>query len=202
MRLIRFVTPLVILACLSQPLSAETADRADAAISKAETLEQNTATEGHVSPADSADAITKAEARAVDPTGEGPLDDAITCLARSIYWEAKGEATASMEAVASVVLNRLADGGFPETVCGVVKQGSEQGSCQFSWWCDGRSDTAQEEAPYQVATEVARKALNGQLKDRTDGALYFHDRRVVPNWANIFVKTAETGDLLFYKPNE
>ncbi|MEH6386644.1 cell wall hydrolase [Pseudomonas profundi] len=201
MRLIRIAIYLTALTCISQPLAAERAERAEAAINKAETLEQITVDEGDVSRAASADAITKAEARAVDPAGEAPLDDAITCLARSIYWEAKGETTASMEAVASVVMNRLADSSFPKTVCDVVKQGSEQGSCQFSWWCDGRSDTVQEEAPYRIATEVARQALNGQLKDRTKGALYFHDRRVAPGWADIFTKTAEAGDLLFYRPD-
>lgn len=201
MRLVRLAIYLTALTCLSQPLAADMAERAETAIGKAETLEQNTAEEGDVTRADPGDTITKAESRAVDPAGEAPLEDAITCLARSIYWEAKGDGAASMEAVASVVMNRLADGGFPETVCEVVKQGSEQGSCQFSWWCDGRSDTVQEEAPYQIATEIARKALNGQLKDRTDGALYFHDRSVAPGWADTFTKTAETGDLLFYKPN-
>ncbi|WP_150303387.1 cell wall hydrolase [Pseudomonas saliphila] len=201
MRLTRIAIYLTALTCLSQPLSADMAERAEAAITKAETLEQNTAEQGDVTRADPDDTITKAESRAVDPAGEAPLDDAITCLARSIYWEAKGDGADSMEAVASVVLNRLADGGFPETVCEVVKQGSEQGACQFSWWCDGRSDTVQEEEPYRMATEIARKALNGQLKDRTDGALYFHDRSVAPGWSDTFVKTAEIGDLFFYKPN-
>lgn len=75
------------------------------------------------------------------------MDDAITCLARSIYWEAKGKDSTDMEAVANVVMNRLGHEGFPDTVCAVVKQGSETKSCQFSWWCDGKSDSAQEEAP-------------------------------------------------------
>lgn len=201
MRLVQIAIYLTALTCLSQPLSADMAERAEAAVTKAEIFEQNTAEQGDVTRAEPDNTITKAESRAVDPAGEAPLDDAITCLARSIYWEAKGDGADSMEAVASVVLNRLAAGGFPETVCEVVKQGSEQGSCQFSWWCDGRSDTVQEEAPYRMATEIARRALNGQLQDRTDGALYFHDRSVAPAWANTFTRTAETGDLLFYKPN-
>jgi spore germination cell wall hydrolase CwlJ-like protein len=28
--------------------------------------------------------------QAVDPAGQAPMDDSITCLARTIYWEAKG----------------------------------------------------------------------------------------------------------------
>ena len=35
----------------------------------------------------------------------------------------------------------------------VVKQGSEQGACQFSWWCDGNSDEAEEDEAYAAAKE-------------------------------------------------
>ncbi|HDZ58094.1 MAG TPA: cell wall hydrolase [Pseudomonas xinjiangensis] len=200
--------PIWIATCLAvtllagQTVAADTEQQAEAAISKAEVLEETAASEGSTQQEPPAEPITKAEAQAVDPAGEAPLDDAITCLARSIYWEAKGQASADMEAVASVVMNRLAHEGFPSTVCEVVKHGSEQGSCQFSWWCDGRSDDVQEDAPYAIAKEIARKALNGQLTDRTDGALYFHDRNVSPSWSTEFAKTAELGEFLFYKPHK
>ncbi|MNG04865.1 Cell Wall Hydrolase [compost metagenome] len=105
-----------------------------------------------------------------------------------------------MEAVASVVMNRLGHEGFPDTVCAVVKQGSETKNCQFSWWCDGRSDQVQEETQYTIAKEIARKALNKQLNDRTHGAMYFHDRNVHPDWASKYIKTTETSMFLFYKP--
>ena len=63
-----------------------------------------------------------------------------------------------MEAIANVVMNRLGHKGFPNTICGVVKQGKEQGACQFSWWCDGRPDDAKEDEPCSHAKEIARKA--------------------------------------------
>ena len=166
---------------------------------KAEVLEQSVADGSKVAPAVT-ELIKKPEAQNVDPTGREPLDDAITCLARTVYWEARGDGTESMESVANVVMNRLRHDGFPKTVCDVVKQGQEQGECQFSWWCDGRSDSAFEDEPYATAKEVARKALNQQLPDRTDGALYFHHHGVAPNWSRMFVKTAEVGDFAFYKP--
>ena len=151
-------------------------------------------------PVPKVETITPSEVQKVDPAGKAPLDDPITCLSRSIYWEAKGITAADMEAVASVVMNRLGHEGFPDTVCGVVKQGVETRACQFSWWCDGRSDQVQEEGEYTEAKEIARKALNQQLKDRTHGALYFHDRNVKPAWAKQYIKTAETGKFMFYKP--
>jgi spore germination cell wall hydrolase CwlJ-like protein len=167
---------------------------------KAEVLEQKAAENSSPAPVPKSEAITQPEVQAVDPAGKAPLDDAITCLARSIYWEAKGKDAADMEAVANVVMNRLGHDGFPDTVCGVVKQGSETKSCQFSWWCDGRADSVQEEVPYALAKEIARKALNKQLPDRTKGALYFHDRTVKPDWAKEYTNTANIGLFKFYKP--
>jgi len=167
---------------------------------KAEALEQNAAADGDNTTPSRADMIGKPEVQAVDPDGVERMDDAITCLARTIYWEARGEKAVSMEAVASVVMNRLGHEGFPNTVCGVVRQGNEQGTCQFSWWCDGRSDQAKEDESYATAKEIARRALNQQLTDRTAGALYFHHRNVTPGWSTEYLKTVEIGEFVFYKP--
>lgn len=176
------------------------ANGAGTAEKKAKALEQNAAATGNNKAPSAAEIIGKLEVQAVDPQGREQLDDPITCLARSIYWEARGEKAASMEAVASVVMNRLGHVGFPDTVCGVVRQGREKGACQFSWWCDGRSDQAQEDEAYATAKEIARKALNLQLKDRTGGALYFHHRNVTPGWSAEYRQTVEIGAFAFYKP--
>ncbi|WP_245704222.1 cell wall hydrolase [Modicisalibacter muralis] len=185
---------------MNQAFAIEPAPKSEVAVEKAEVLQQSVVIEGGEAPAPSSVTITQPEVQAVDPSGEAPLDDAITCLARTIYWEARGERVADMQAVANVVMNRLGHEGFPDTVCGVVKQGSEQGTCQFSWWCDGRADDAQAEDAYAVAKEIARKALNGQLPDRTGGALYFHHREVAPDWGEVYRQTAEVGEFVFYKP--
>ena len=178
------------------------ADTAKAAVAedKAEVLEEKVVEDAP--PPKKAETITPGEVKAVDPAGQSPLDDSITCLARTIYWEAKGANEKDMTAVASVVLNRLGHDGFPDTICGVVKQGVETKACQFSWWCDGRSDQVEEAQRYDIAKEIARKALNQQLKDPTGGALYFHDRNVHPDWAKAYRKTAVTTHFLFYKPKQ
>ncbi|MFQ6572016.1 cell wall hydrolase [Pseudomonas sp. UM16] len=198
MRLATIVTCLFLAFSAPQALAAE--PKAKVAEEKAQVLEQKAVVQPDAPPAPKSKAISQTEVQAVDPAGQAALDDAITCMARSIYWESKGGKSPDMEAVASVVMNRLGHEGFPDTVCGVVKQGSESGNCQFSWWCDGRPDSVQEETRYSIAKEIARKALNRQLDDRTHGALYFHDRNVSPNWARTYVKTTETSDFLFYKP--
>ncbi|MGL6244579.1 cell wall hydrolase [Pseudomonas sp.] len=185
-----------------QAIADEQQQKKEIAEDKAQVLEHKAAEKGSDVPVPKSEAITQSEVQAVDPAGKSPLDDAITCMARSIYWEAKGKDTAEMEAVANVVMNRLGHEGFPDTVCAVVKQGSETKSCQFSWWCDGKSDSVQEETQYALAKEIARKALNKQLPDRTGGAMYFHDRTVKPDWARAYTKTFETKMFRFYKPHD
>jgi spore germination cell wall hydrolase CwlJ-like protein len=189
---------LVVMAGMAESAAAQDPKAAQAE-EKAEVLEEKIADQPQPEPVRSSERITTTEAQAVDPEGHQPLDDAITCLARTIYWEAKGEGEAGMSAVAAVVMNRLADPQFPKTVCAVVTQGKETGACQFSWWCDGRPDDVEEEKPYAQATEIARRALNQQLSDPTDGAVNFHTTAVRPNWVDEFVKTATIGDHVFYR---
>jgi spore germination cell wall hydrolase CwlJ-like protein len=200
MRRMRAAICLLTFLMVASANAADQAQKEEAAKGKAEVLEEKASAAGSKMLPTPAEKITAPQAQAVDPTGEEPLDDAITCLARAIYWEANRKDNVEMEAVANVVMNRLVHTGFPNTICGVVKQGREEGACQFSWWCDGRSDEAREDEPYAHAKEIARKALNRQLKDRSGGALYFHHREITPYWSHEYVKTAEIGEHVFYKP--
>jgi spore germination cell wall hydrolase CwlJ-like protein len=145
MRQIWIAACLATIFLLGQEIAADQAQKAETAESKAGVLEQNAAAEGSKALPSPSETINKTEVQAVDPVGEEPMDDAITCLSRTIYWEARGEGAAGMEAVANVVMNRLGQEGFPNKICQVVMQGREQGACQFSWWCDGRSDDANED---------------------------------------------------------
>jgi len=135
------------------------------------------------------------------PDGVGPLDDPLTCLARTAYWEAKGEGVEGMTAVVHVVLNRARSKRFPSEICTVVTQGGPKGPCQFSWYCDGRGDTPREPAAYAVAHEVAWRALKGESKDPTRGATMFHNYTVRPVWATADRRTATIGNHTFYRLN-
>ena len=59
---------------------------------------------------------------------------------------AMGEADLDQNSDLARTMNRVFDEAFPNTVCEVVRQGAMDGRkaqrnlCQFSWWCDGRSD--------------------------------------------------------------
>ncbi|WP_019951037.1 cell wall hydrolase [Kushneria aurantia] len=185
---------------LSPALADNTSPGAAVAMQKAEILESRASDAGGVQPLPSGVRLSRDGVRAVDPRGQAPLNDAVSCLARSIYWEAKGTPRGEMEAVANVVMNRLGSSRFPSTLCGVVQEGSETGRCQFSWWCDGRPDEAHEMAEYATAREIARLALNGQLADRTRGALFFHHKSITPSWASSFIHTMQSREFDFYRP--
>lgn len=182
--------------------AAHAGEEATSAERKAAVLEEKVADRAQPEPAAPAEHITPDEAAAVDPKGQKPLDDPLTCLSRTIYWEAKGEGREGMEAVAAVVVNRLADPAFPKSVCAVVTQGRDTGACQFSWWCDGRPDDVAEPQAYAAATGIARKALNQQLADPTGGAVNFHLASIRPDWADQFVQTGRIGQHIFYRSPE
>ena len=63
----------------------------------------------------------------------------IECLAKNLYFEVGNQGTAGMLAVSSVVINRVNDDRFPNTMCKVIYQ-KRGGVCQFSWYCDKKSD--------------------------------------------------------------
>lgn len=119
------------------------------------------------------------------------------CLALAMYWEAKSEGPDGMLAVASVVLNRVAHPEFPDTVCDVVRQGGETPPCQFSWWCDGRSDRPTEARAWAIATRMADRALRNPPSDPTRGALFFHNTSMESPWTR--ERTVQIGQHVFYR---
>jgi spore germination cell wall hydrolase CwlJ-like protein len=127
------------------------------------------------------------------------LDDSSRCLALALDWEAKTEGPDGMLAVASVVLNRVAHPAFPSSVCAVVTQGGEQPPCQFSWWCDGKSDRPTDPQAWSLARRLARAALAEAPPDRTKGALFFHNTSIATPWLRKRQRTAQIGRHVFYR---
>lgn len=107
----------------------------------------------------------------------------LECLAQNVYFESRGEPVQGRAAVAHVTLNRVGAEGFPDTICGVVRQGGPLGPCQFEWVCDGKPDTPAEPEAWLDAQAVAYRALTGSI-DPTGGALYFHHVSLSPAWAS------------------
>ncbi|MCU0894765.1 MAG: cell wall hydrolase, partial [Rhodospirillales bacterium] len=124
-------------------------------------------------------------------TGES-LEDQVRCLALNIYFEARSETHAGRKAVAAVTINRLQSPRFPKTICEVVRQGGDEAlhSCQFSWWCDGRSDKPREGRAWREAVKMAEQVLRHGVKDPTRGALWYHADYVKPVWRREKVRVA------------
>lgn len=122
------------------------------------------------------------------------------CLAKALYFEARGETVKGQFAVAEVILNRVDSRRYPNSVCGVVNQGAgSRKGCQFSYVCDGVADRIRERAAYDQVAKIAKLMLDGGQRTLTDGATHFHTRQVRPNWAHRFPRTAQIGAHLFYR---
>jgi len=136
------------------------------------------------------------------------------CMADNVYHEARGQGTAGQLAVIAVTMNRVQDTRFPNTVCGVVKQGPHKPSwkgtgemipvrhrCQFSWYCDGKSDDANDTETYDNIYMLSDLVLSGEIEliDLTDGATHYHADYVSPAWASTKTKTIEIEDHIFYR---
>jgi spore germination cell wall hydrolase CwlJ-like protein len=127
----------------------------------------------------------------------------LECLALNVYHEARSEPQEGQLAVAAVTLNRVESESFPNSVCAVVKQGGERlHRCQFSWWCDGKSDKPSDEQAWDTALRLSRLSLLGLAPDPTKGALYYHATYVTPRWSRSFERTARIGAHLFYRPRQ
>lgn len=136
--------------------------------------------------------------------GEGRADvtEDLNCLALNIYFEARSEPLDGKLAVGHVVLNRAADKRYPNKICEVVKQGGEKRrhKCQFSWWCDGRSDRPRDLQAWKESRVIARVVFWGYSLDPTGGALWYHADYVRPIWRHKLERGPQIGRHLFYLP--
>ena len=118
-------------------------------------------------------------------------------MALAMYWEARGEGQRGMVAVGHVIMNRVKSPQFPDNVCHVVHQGGETPPCQFSWWCDGKSDTPRDAVQWKKAVAAANDVLLQRVADPTRGALFFHSTRIERPWQR--PRTAQIGGHVFYR---
>ena len=127
----------------------------------------------------------------------------VRCLATAIYFEARGEPEKGQIAVAQVVLNRVKNPAYPNTICGVVYQNKNiRNGCQFSFACDGISDRITEPDAWGEAMSLATRVLNDDrnlyLAD-VGAATHYHANYVRPIWARTMNKVEKIGNHIFYK---
>ena len=147
----------------------------------------------------------------------------VKCLALNMYHEARSQGTAGLFAVSAVVINRVNDPRFPDSVCEVIYQGPTRESwktrqhkdlpkykrqyypvknkCQFSWYCDGKKDNPYNRKKYKELLDLSAAIMHNEISfvDITDGALFYHADYVTPGWAKTKQKTVEIQDHIFYR---
>lgn len=131
---------------------------------------------------------------------------AVDVLARTLWGEGRGEGAQGMEAIASVVLNRVAVaqergnywwGGDIISVC--------QKPYQFSCW--NRSDpnykkllaVTDKDIHFATSLRIARRAVAGTLADTAFGATHYHTKAVSPFWSKGVDPVAVIGSHIFYR---
>lgn len=124
----------------------------------------------------------------------------LQCLAEAIYYEARSETRSGQKAVAEVVLNRVSSKHYPDTVCGVVYEGSERRTgCQFSFTCDGSMDKAPRGKSWQRSLDVAELVMVGGVKPMTNRATHYHTTAIKPKWSHTMRMTKRVGSHVFYR---
>lgn len=109
---------------------------------------------------------------------------ALDCMTAAVYFEARSEPDIGQRAVAQVVLNRVAHPAYPNTVCGVVYQGSQRRTgCQFSFTCDGSLARRPSAMFWERARQVALAALGGYVHRPAGLATHYHTVQIYPYWA-------------------
>ena len=144
------------------------------------------------------------------------------CLAMNIYHEARADNLAGQYAVADVVLNRVNDTRYPNTICEVVREGPIKESwktkqhadlpdseriyhpirhrCQFSWYCDGKSDTIRDSDAWRMAQIIAYKIVHTEkMRGITEGATHYHADYVSPKWATTIQLVGSISTHIFYR---
>ena len=137
------------------------------------------------------------------------LLESMICLALNVYHEAKNQSYVGQVAVAQVVMNRVRDTRYPNTVCDVVKQGATykwrpefpiKNRCQFSWYCDGKPDTIRDGDAWRQAQIVAyRITYNERHRGLTEGATHYHADYVHPKWASTLQLVGRIATHIFYR---
>ena len=117
----------------------------------------------------------------------------LTCLARNVYFEARGEPLAGQYAVAEVTMNRRASRFFRRSVCEVVYEKNAFSWTEFSSLPEPRG------AEWQRAQKVAEAVYYQKYTPQLQGATFYHATHIRPDWAKDRQRVARIGRHVFYK---
>ncbi len=123
------------------------------------------------------------------------------CMTTALYFEARSEPETGQIAVGQVVMNRVRSPDYPDTICGVVYQGSHRRTgCQFSFTCDGKVDKPNNKSQWERSKRLANQVLTGQTWLKSIGhATHYHADYVAPRWRRKMRRLKKIGRHIFYK---
>lgn len=153
----------------------------------------------------SGDAVADASGSAAPFVYAGSAQQRVTaaqCLATAAWYEA-GDDPVGQRAVMQVILNRVRHPIFPNSICGVVFQGSELATgCQFTFTCDGSLRRRQPPASqWSRALALGQRALSGDVDSSVFQATHYHADYVRPWWSSQLQQVAQVGSHIFYRWN-
>ncbi len=123
------------------------------------------------------------------------------CLASGIYFEARGEPVKGQAAVAQVILNRVRNPAYPNSICGVVYQNKRwRNRCQFSFACDGIRDRVRSRHHWSIAKDVGMAVTAGKIwLEKVGSSTHYHAIYVRPKWARTMKRVGRIGLHVFYR---
>ncbi|MDX3925616.1 MAG: cell wall hydrolase [Shinella sp.] len=123
------------------------------------------------------------------------------CLTAGIYFEARGESLKGQAAVAQVILNRVRNPAYPDTICNVVYQNKDwRNRCQFSFACDRIPDIVLAPWHWKTAKEIAMAVTAGKIwLTEVGSATHYHATYVRPAWGRTMERVGKIGQHIFYR---
>ncbi len=127
----------------------------------------------------------------------------LTCLARNVYYEARGEPEKGKLAVAKVTLNRVSSSRFPNTICDAVyEQRWDKRRRRYVGafsWTEFDTPPPLKSKEWKIAWKVAETVYENPESVQLKGALFYHATRIKPRWAKQKKRIKRIGRHIFYR---
>lgn len=130
------------------------------------------------------------------------------CMAIAMFFEARDQGIEGMKAIGHVIETRVASSKYPNTICGVVTDDrgpNKLHDCQFSFYCDGKSDdplkynSQDDQKRWDEAKLIAEAFIHDEIEIEMVATHYHADwMKKYPSWSKHFDKVDHIGDHIFY----
>lgn len=124
----------------------------------------------------------------------------INCVAKNVYYEARGESISGQDAIIQVTFNRWLYSPHPQNLCQIVYKRNSNG-CQFSWVCNKSLIKPNIHTKLWKDIELAtRKILHygNCYCGISQRVYYYHNLNSHPKWARLKIRIARIGHHVFY----